>query len=83
MGLEETVAALRSDVTAAQRRRASADAQAAQASARAAAVREDLEAEFGVTTVQAARERLAGLESKLADEVAEVRRQLAQAGGTA
>jgi predicted nucleic acid-binding Zn-ribbon protein len=83
MGLEETVAALRSDVTAAQRRHASASAQAAQADARAAAAREDLESEFGVTTVAAAREKLAGLETQLAGQVAEVQRQLGQAGGQA
>lgn len=83
MGIEETVARLRADVTAAQRRHASASAQAAQADARASAVREDLESEFGVTTVAAAREKLAGLEEQLAGEVAEAQRQLAQAGGKA
>ena len=83
MGLEETVAALRRDVTAAQHRHASASAQATQADARASAVREDLSSEFGVTTVAAAREKLAGLEEQLAGEEAEVRRQLGQAGGTA
>jgi hypothetical protein len=83
MGLEETVARLREDATAAQRRHASAAAQAEQAGARAGAVREDLESEFGVTTVEAAKAELAGLESKLATEAAEVRRQLGLAGGAA
>lgn len=83
MDLEETVAQLRGDVTAAQRRHASASAQATQASARASAVREDLESEFGVTTVAAAREKLAELEKQLAGEAAEVRRQLDLAGGAA
>jgi predicted nucleic acid-binding Zn-ribbon protein len=83
MGLEETVARLRGEVTAAQHRHASASAQAAQADARAATAREDLEAEFGVSTVEAAREKLAGLEKQLAGEVTEVQRQLDLAGGAA
>lgn len=83
MSIEETVAALRREVTGAQRRHASAAAQAQQADARAAAVREDLEAEFGVTTVEQAREKLAGLERQLETEAGEVRRQLATARGTA
>jgi hypothetical protein len=83
MGLEETVARLREDVTAAQRQHASAAAQAEQAGARAATVREDLESGFGVTTVEAAKAELARLESKLATEAAEVRRQLGLAGGAA
>lgn len=83
MGIEETVAQLRGEVTAAQRRHASADAQAQQATARAAAVREDLGEEFGVTTVAAAREKLAELERQLETQADEVRRQLDLAGGAA
>lgn len=83
MGIEETVTRLRSEVTAAQRRGASAAAQAQKAEARAATVREDLESEFGVTTVAAAREKLAGLETQLATEAAEVQRLLDLAGGAA
>jgi hypothetical protein len=83
MDLEETVAGLRERVTAAQRRHASASAQATQADARAGVVRDDLKSEFGVTTVAEAREKLAELEQQLVGEVAEVERQLALAGGAA
>jgi methylphosphotriester-DNA--protein-cysteine methyltransferase len=83
MAIEETVAALQKDIASAQRRHASADAQAQQAGARASAVREDLEAEFGVTTAEQAREELAELDRQLAGEVAEVQRQLELAGGAA
>lgn len=83
MGIEETVAGLRADVTSAQRRHASASAQAEKADARAAAVREDLQAEFGVATVEDARKKLADLEQQLATEAAEVQRQLDLAGGQA
>jgi hypothetical protein len=83
MGIDETVGRLRDEVTAAQRRHASAAAQAERAGARAAAVREDLGEEFGVTTVAEAREKLAVLEDKLAAQAAEVQRQLDQAGGAA
>jgi predicted nucleic acid-binding Zn-ribbon protein len=83
MRLEETVAKLRSEVTAAQRRHANASAQAAQANARADAIREDLESEFGVTTVAEAREKLAGLKEQLTAQVAEVQRHLGVAGGAA
>lgn len=83
MGIEETVAQLRGEVTVAQQRHASASAQAERADARAAAVREDLGEEFGVTTVAAAREKLAALEDKLTTQAAEVQRQLDLAGGAA
>lgn len=83
MGIEETVAQLRADVTGAQRRGAGADAQAVQAEARASSLREDLKAEFGVSTVAGAREQLAGLDRQVEEEAAEVRRHLGLAGGTA
>jgi hypothetical protein len=82
MGIEETVGRLRADVTAAQRRHASAAALEQQADARAAAVREDLETEFGVTTVEDARKKLAALEQQQETEAAEVQRLLDLAGGT-
>jgi len=80
MAIEETVARLRADVTAAQQRHAGADALARQAEARAAAAREDLQAEFGVSTVEEARAAAAALEGQLEAEAAEVRRQLELAG---
>jgi len=83
VGIEETVTRLRADVTAAQRRQASASAQAEKADARAATIREDMEAGYGVTTVAAAREKLTGLEAQLATEAAEVQRLLDLAGGAA
>jgi hypothetical protein len=83
MDLEETVARLRGEATAAQRRHASASEQAARAGARAGALREDLSAEFGVTTVAEAKQKLADLEGQLATEAAEVQRLLDLAGGTA
>jgi hypothetical protein len=78
--IEQTVVALRKDVTAARQRHAGATAGAAQAAARAEAVREDLQAEFGVSTVAQAQEQLAALERQLEDEAAAVRSQLEQAG---
>jgi hypothetical protein len=83
MGIEETVARLREDVTEAQRRRASADALGQRAEARAAAVREDLEGGFGVSTAGQARHLLAELEQRLEKEAAEVRRLLDLAGRAA
>lgn len=83
MSIEETVARLREDVTGAGHRHASADVQAARAEARAAALREDLQAEFGVSTAEAARQQLAALDRQVEQEAAEVRRQLELAGGTA
>lgn len=50
--------------------------------ARAAAVREDLQAEFGVSTVAEARSLLADLEGQVEERAAEVRRLLRLAGGT-
>lgn len=82
MGIEETVERLRADVTAAQRRHASAAVLEQKADARAATVREDLEAEFGVITVEDARKKLAALEQQLETEAAEVQRRLDLAGGT-
>jgi hypothetical protein len=82
MGIEETVAKLRGEVTAAAQRHALAEAGLVQAQARAEAARGDLQAEFGVTTVQAARTMLADLRQQMEAEAAEVRRLLAIAGGT-
>lgn len=83
MGIEETAKQLREAVTDARRRHASASEQAALADARAAAVREDLTAEFGVSTVHEAREKQAELERQLEGEAAEVQRLLELAGGHA
>jgi hypothetical protein len=80
--IEETVARLRAQETAAQQRRARADAGIAQAEARAGTLREDLRAEFGVSTVDEARAALAVLRQQLETEAADVERLLAQAGGT-
>lgn len=51
--------------------------------ARAAAVREDLQAEFGVSTAAEARALLAELRRQMDARAAEVREQLRLAGGTA
>jgi hypothetical protein len=82
MSAEEDIARLRQDVEAARRRHDSASAAAGQAEARASATREDLQAEFGVASVTEVRAVLADLDAQVEAEVAEVRRQLALAGGS-
>jgi len=81
MSIEETIAGVRRDVTAAQRRAAGADANLAQAEARVGAAREDMQAEFGVDTVASARAFLGELGTRLLAEADEVSRQLELAGG--
>jgi hypothetical protein len=83
MTIEQDIAAIRRDQQAAQQRQATATAGRTRAEARAAATREDLQHEFGVSTVEEARAELAGLRQRLEAEAAEVRRQLDLAGGTA
>jgi hypothetical protein len=83
MTTEQEIAAIRRDQQDAQRRQATATAGQAQAEARAQAARDDLRAEFGVSTVEEARTALAGLRQRLEAEAAEVRRQLDLAEGTA
>lgn len=82
MSTEDDIAALREQVTALQRRHAEASAGVQQAEARAAAARENLHAEFGVQTLDAARVLLADLERKVTEAAGEVRRQLERAGGS-
>lgn len=81
MSIEDEVLALRGEAAAQARRQAGAEAGQAQADGRAEAVREDLRAEFGVTTVAQARALQAETEQLLAAEMAEVRRLLVLAGG--
>jgi hypothetical protein len=81
MSAEEKVTQLRGAVSAAQQRHARAVTGLTAAEARAAAAREDLQAGFGVSTVAQAEEKLAQLERDLEARAAEVRRQLALAGG--
>jgi hypothetical protein len=81
MSTEQEIAALRQDVLAAQQRHARAAAGAAQEEAKASVARDDLQAEFGVSTVASAREALAALQLQLDGAAAEVRRQLDLTGG--
>lgn len=82
MSTEADIAALREQVTAAQRRHAEARAGVQQAEARSAAVREAMHAEFGVGTLDGARVLLADLERKVTEAAGEVRQQLERAGGS-
>jgi hypothetical protein len=81
MGIDETVARLREQAAEAQRRGAGASAAADVATARAAALREDLQAQFAVSTVAEAKALLADLDGRLQREVAEVDRLLRLAEG--
>jgi hypothetical protein len=76
MSTEQEITALRRDVLAARQRHALAVAGAATAEAKVSVARDDLQAEFGVSTVDEARVLLASLEKQLGDAAAEVRRQL-------
>jgi hypothetical protein len=81
MSTEEVIAALRRDETAARQRHARAEAGLVQAEARAAAAREDLQAGYGLSTVEECRAALAELDGQMAAEADRVRQQLALAGG--
>jgi hypothetical protein len=81
MGIDETVARRRKQVAEAQRRGAGASAAADAARVRAQALREELQAEFGVSVVALARVVLADLDEQLEQEAAEVDRLLQLAGG--
>lgn len=82
MGIEETVAQLRGEVLAAQRRHAGAEQRALQEETRAGTLREALQEEFGTASLAQAREKLAALVKEFEDEAAEVQRQLDLAGGS-
>jgi rubrerythrin len=81
MSIDDDIARLRKDAAGARTRHARAEAELAQEEAKAAAAREDLRAEFGVSTTEEARALLAGLDAQIESEATEVRRKLAQAGG--
>lgn len=81
MSIDEDIARLHKAEAAARTRHASATARHGQEEARAAATREDLQAEFGVTTVAECRAMLAELDGQVAAEADRVRQQLALAGG--
>jgi hypothetical protein len=81
MSTDEVIAQIRRDAAAARQRHDSARAGQVQAEARAAATREDLQAEFGVSTGVEVRALLADLDAQAETEAGEVRRQLALAGG--
>jgi len=81
MDIDAEVTQLKTAVAAAQQRHARAEAGAVTAEGRAAAVTEELRTEFGVGTLEEARNLLAQLASQVEARTAEVRRRLAQAGG--
>jgi hypothetical protein len=74
------ITALREDVTAAQRRHAAAVSGLEQARGRAAATQEDLQHEFGVTTVADAALLDKRLEAQVEAEAGLVREALERAG---
>lgn len=74
--LTAQVAALQARLTAARRERARADLELDAANAAAAAAREALEREFGVTTGAQARQLLTQMETELAAAVTELDTQL-------
>jgi hypothetical protein len=82
MSIDEDIARLHKAEAAARTRHASATVRHGQEEARAAATREDLQAEFGLVTVEECRAMLAELDGQVAAEVNQVREQLALAGGT-
>ena len=71
---------LRADVTAAARRHAAAVTSLEQKTGRAAAARDDLQREFGISTVADAALLDAQLEAQVAAEAAAVRTALEKAG---
>jgi hypothetical protein len=81
MSIDEDIARLHKAEADARQRFASATVRHGQEEARAAAAREDLQAEFGVTTVAECRAMLAELDGQVAAEVCQVREPLALAGG--
>lgn len=81
MSIDEEIARLRGVEATARQRHASAAARHAQAEAKAASAREDLQAEFGVATVEEARVLLGTLDSQVEAEAGRVRELLALAGG--
>ena len=74
------ITSLRDEVTAAQRRHASAVASREQAAGRAAAAREDLQREFGVSTAADAKLLAAQLERDVEAEAGRVRAALERTG---
>lgn len=82
MSAEDDIAALRDQVTGLQRRHAGEVAGVQQAEARAAAAREAMAAEFGMSTLEEAAAMLARLDQEVSEAAGEVRRQLERAGGS-
>jgi hypothetical protein len=82
MTTEDTIAAIRRAEVAAQQRHVQAETGQAQAEARVTALLEDLQREFGVTSLEEAKALLAALETETATEAGRVQELLVQAGGT-
>lgn len=81
--IAQDIADLQKDV--ADKTRAAAQAQAAQSQAegRQAATLADLQAEFGVSTIEQARDKAGRVRIAMETAVTKVRQELAQAGGDA
>jgi predicted nucleic acid-binding Zn-ribbon protein len=79
--INDQVASLRQDVSAAQQQRASAEHGLAQAEARLGTAEQALQDEFGVDTPEAAEALASDMEAALEAEVSQARALLAKAGG--
>lgn len=78
--LDGQIAAIRTRLATAQRTRLRAEAERDAAQAAAEQARQQLVAEFGVTTVADAQAMLSGLETELAGQLEQIRAALDEAG---
>lgn len=78
--LDQAVAALKERIAAAQRARARAEHERDAAQARADTAREQLQRDFGVSTVDDAKAMLARLETELSNAVTQLRVALTEIG---
>lgn len=81
--VEQEIAALRAAVGDRERERAQAEHQVTVHQGRQEAAMADLASEFGVTTVEEARDKAGKLETALRQAAEKARQHLAQAGGQA
>ena len=81
--IAQEIAALQKDVAARTRAAASAQAAQSQAEGRQAATLADLQAEFGVSTIEEARDTAGRVRTAMETAVTRARQELAQAGGDA
>lgn len=80
MSIEQEIEALQADVADRTQDKVRAEHELAQAEAREHSARQDLQAEFGVTTIEEAQAKAGRYEAALTAAVAKARQHLAQAG---